>query len=199
MKPTVESERARWEWRTFVDSLGEAEMRIRFHPLTGVGSCVETHVVSPDGPWDVRIRDGALRLRRLEETAPDKLERWTPVAAWAFPLGEDGLAAACAAWGVKAPAAGTGCSAERLLDEVVARHARLAAVVVAQERFTFDVDGCAVELAHLTFGDTPLRTAAVAHEDLERVRAAIRTLGLSVFENVNYVRALRRFRALRAA
>lgn len=199
MHPLVKSDTERWEWRTFVDSLGEAEMRIRFHPLAGVGSCVETHVVSSDGPWDARIRDGALRLRQLERTAPDKLELWSPTLVWAFPLGEDGLAAACAAWGVKTPAAGGGCSAERLLDDVVARHARLAAVVVAQERFTFDVDGCSVELAHLTFGDTPVRTAAVTHEDVDRVRAAVRSLGLSVFENVNYVRALRRFRALRAA
>jgi hypothetical protein len=199
MSPPTSLDTPRWEWRTFVDSLGEAEARIRFHRLAGVGSCIETHVVSSDGPWDARIRDGALRLRRLERSAPDGLELWSPALAWAFPLGEDGFAAACAAWGVKAHAPQGGCSAERLLEDVVARHPRLAAVVVAQERFTFDVDGCPVELAHLTFDGSPVRTAAVVHEDPERARATLHALGLSNLENVNYVRALRRFRALRAA
>ena len=81
----------------------------------------------------------------------------------------------------------------------MAPHARLRAVAVAKERFGLTVDGCIVELANLTFDGAPIRTAAVEHEDPALVIATVRKLGLAAFENINYIKALKRFAAVPAA
>ncbi len=56
--------------------------------------------------------------------------------------------------------------------------------------------GCIVEIANLWFDGTPVRTIAVEQEDPAAVTAAVRKLGLERFENVNYVKALKRFKGI---
>ncbi len=184
----------RWEWRTFGESFGEAEARIRSHGEPKPRSSAETYVVSLDSPNNTKIRDGLMDIKKLENVNADGLEQWNPVLKAGFPLPAAALRQVFAAWAVKAPPpAREAYTLEELLGEVVAPNRRLRAVAVVKERFGFTVDGCIVEVANLTFDGQKVRTAAVEHEDPALVIATVRALGLDRLENVNYVKALKRF------
>jgi exopolyphosphatase / guanosine-5'-triphosphate,3'-diphosphate pyrophosphatase len=187
----------RWEYRVFGESFGEAEAKIHSHGEAKARSSAETYIVSFDSPNNTKIRDGLMDIKKLENVNGDTLEQWNPVLKSGFPLTREVLAQVCAAWGVTLPeTARETFTLEEFLGEVVAPHARLRAVAVAKERFGLMVDGCIVELANLTFDGTPIRTAAVEHEDPALVIATVRKLGLSDFENTNYIKALKRFAAV---
>jgi len=184
----------RWEYRTFGESFGEAEERIRSHGEAKARSSAETYIVSSESPNNTKIRDGLMDIKKLENVNGDTLEQWNPVLKSGFPLTMDVLAQVAAAWGVELPArAREACSLDEFLAEVVGAHPKLRAIAVAKERFGLTVDGCIVELANLTFDGTPIRTAAVEHEDPALVIATVRKLGLDRFENTNYIKALKRF------
>ncbi len=190
----------RWEWRTFGDGFGEAEARILSHGDAKPRSSAETYILSFDSPNNTKIRDGLMDIKRLEHVNADGLEQWNPVLKCGFPLTFVALEKVFAAWKVTPPALGRpSYTLEEFLSGIVAPHPHLSAVAVAKERFGLTVDGCIVEVANLTFDGKPIRTAAVEHEDPALVIATVRKLGLSAFENVNYVRALKRFRAVPVA
>ncbi len=187
----------RWEYRTFGESFGEAEERIRSHGEAKARSSAETYIVSSESPNNTKIRDGLMDIKKLENVNGDTLEQWNPVLKSGFPLTMDVLAQVAAAWGVELPArAREACSLDEFLAEVVGAHPKLRAIAVAKERFGLTVDGCIVELANLTFDGTPIRTAAVEHEDPALVIATVRKLGLDRFPNTNYIKALKRFAGL---
>lgn len=197
MAPTIIP---RWEWRTFGETFGEAEAKIRSHGEAKARSSAETYIVSFDTPNNTKIRDGLLDVKKLEHVNTDKLEQWNPVLKSGFPLSGDILSLIYAAWNVKAPSSPRKVlTLEQFLAEVVVPHPRLTVVAVAKERFGFTVDGCIVELANLTFDGKPIRTAAVENEDAALVIATVRKLGLGGFENINYVKAIKRFRAVSVA
>ena len=183
----------RWEWRTFGEGFGEAEERIRSHGEAKARTSAETYVLSADSANNTKVRDGLMDIKRLQEVNADLLEQWNPVLKAAFPLPAGTLAEVFAAWGVPVPELPkASLTLEELLAEVVAPHPRLRAVAVDKERYGFTVDGTIVEIADLRFDGRPIRTAAVEHEDPALVIATVRKLGLDRFENVNYIRALKR-------
>jgi hypothetical protein len=55
------------------------------------------------------------------------------------------------------------------------------------------INGCIVEMADLKFDGKPVRTVAVEMEDPGQVMATVKELQLVQFENVNYLKALKRF------
>jgi len=184
----------RWEYRTFGQSFGEAEAKIHSHGEAKARSSAETYIVSFDSPNNTKIRDGLMDIKKLENVNADTLEQWNPVLKSGFPLTGEVLAQVSGAWGVALPKlARAGYTLDEFLAEVVGAHPKLRAIAVGKERFGFTVDGCIVELANLTFDGTPIRTAAVEHEDPALVIATVRKLGLDRFENTNYIKALKRF------
>ena len=143
---------------------------------------------------NTKIRDGLMDIKKLENVNGDTLEQWNPVLKSGFPLTNEVLAQVAGAWGVALPKlARAGYTLDEFLAEVVGAHPKLRAIAVGKERFGFTVDGCIVELANLTFDGTPIRTAAVEHEDPALVIATVRKLGLDRFSNTNYIKALKRF------
>jgi exopolyphosphatase/guanosine-5'-triphosphate,3'-diphosphate pyrophosphatase len=69
----------------------------------------------------------------------------------------------------------------------------LTAVAVTKTRYGSAIDGCTVEIADLTFNGAPIRTVAVETADPGSVWRTVQSLGLSAYDNVNYVKALERF------
>lgn len=187
----------RWEWRTFGESFGEAEARIRASGEPKSRSRTETYIVSSEGPNNTKIRDGVMEIKRLMEVDGNGLERWNPVLKAAFPLGPADLARVVAAWGVGAPALiRPTYTLDAFLSDFVARHPLLKAVVVEKERHGYAVDGCIVEIADLKFDGVPIRTVAVENVDPALVLETVRRLGLGAFPNVNYIKALKRHAAI---
>lgn len=188
----------RWEWRAFATDFGDAEARIRSVP-GDVRDSRETYIVSARSSANTKIRDGVLDVKLLQRVDHAGLELWTPAMKAPFPLTASALREVFTAWGVRAPDIGDGSwPLPRFLDDLVAPRADLAALDVRKTRFLTHVDGCLVEVAELMVDGEPLKTIAVELEDPARVWHTVRALGLSAYENVNYVRALKGFLELHA-
>ncbi len=188
----------RWEWRTFGTSFGDAETRIRTHPPQ-VQQSRETYIVCDHSDANAKVRNLQLDVKMLQEVNRDGLERWLPTLKAPFPLDRRPIEALFAAWGLALPRlARETYSLDEFLSELVAPHAALRAVHVGKQRHGFTIDECIAEIAELTFDGAPLRTVAVEMPDPVRVMKTVVALGLARYENVNYVKALKRFLASRA-
>jgi hypothetical protein len=83
-------------------------------------------------------------------------------------------------------------SLEQYLDEVIHPHPKLTPVCVDKLRFGFTVNGCITEIAHLLINGAAIQTVAVEQEDVNAILKALDQLGLTEFENVNYLWAIKR-------
>jgi hypothetical protein len=185
---------ARWEWRTFGAAFGEAEARINTFPKDKVRTSSEVYILSRMSMDNTKIRDMLMDIKTLRQVNEDKLEQWYPVMKAGFPLTGEILNEVFRAWKVVPPVYRRDTySYDQFLDELVKPHPDLMAVGVEKERHGFSVNGCIVEMADLKFDGRPVRTVAVEMEDPARVMATVRELCLERFENVNYLKALKRF------
>lgn len=185
---------ARWEWRTFGETFGKAEERIRAFPCDKVRKSSEVYILSRKSMDNTKIRDMLMDIKTLQQINADRLEQWYPVMKAAFPLEHNVLVDVFAAWKVAVPKLERDrYPYEEFLQELVGRHPDLRAVAVEKERHGFSVNGCIVEIADLKFDGTPIRTVAVEMEDPVNVLNTVGELELHGFENVNYLKALKRF------
>ena len=185
---------ARWEWRTFGETFGEAEARINAHPKDKVRSSSEVYILSSRSMDNTKIRDMLMDIKTLQQVNGDRLEQWFPVMKAGFPLTLPVLHDVFRSWQAPLPAFGREAYGyEEFLREIVTPHPDLRPVAVDKERHGFTINGCIVEIADLKFDGRPIRTVAVEMEDPATVIRTVRELGLEGFENVNYLKALKRF------
>ncbi|HOW45947.1 MAG TPA: hypothetical protein PK919_12370 [Candidatus Aminicenantes bacterium] len=185
---------ARWEWRTFGDAFGAAEKNILAFPPDKVRSSSEVYILSRNSMDNTKIRDMLMDIKTLRQVNADKLEQWFPVMKAGFPLAQAVLADVFKAWKAAPPLlAREAYGYDEFLGELVAPHADLRMVRVEKERHGFMINGCIVEIADLKFDGAPIRTVAVEMADPAAVMRTVRQLGLEGFENVNYLKALKRF------
>lgn len=190
--------KARWEWRTFGPSFGEAEQRITAYPPDKVRKSSEIYILSRQSLDNTKIRDMLMDIKTLQQINPDKLEQWFPIMKAAFPLTSTVLNEVFQSWKTSPPVfRRASYDFDAFLGEIVKPHPDLQAVAVEKERHGFTINDCIVEIADLTFDGTPTRTAAVEMEDPARVMATVRELCLDRFENVNYLKALKRFAGMK--
>lgn len=182
----------RWEWRTFDNGISGAEVRIRALASDRRAS-EETYIVSDRGDCDTKIRDCLIDIKALQRVNGHGLELWVPVLKAGFPLTALGSRAVCNAWQLEPlTRVGHTWTLQALLDLIVSEPS-LTVVHVSKQRYGCVVDDCLVEIADLTFDETPMRTIAVEMSDPHQVWHTVEALGLSAYENVNYVKALKRF------
>jgi hypothetical protein len=184
----------RWEWRTFgKEVFGESENLIRARAEAQVRKSGEVYILSKRSMNNTKVRDDLMDIKTLKAVNEDKLEQWNPILKAAFPLGPDVLAKLFAAFGVLLPVLERpDYTLAQCLDELVRPQADLRVVHVAKERHGFLLDGCIVEIAEVTFDGVPFRTVAVEQEDPRRVIETVRSLRLDGYENINYLRAMKR-------
>jgi exopolyphosphatase/guanosine-5'-triphosphate,3'-diphosphate pyrophosphatase len=184
----------RWEWRTFGEAFGEAEARINAHPKDRVRTSSEVYILSRASRDNTKIRDMLMDIKTLQQVNDDRLEQWFPVMKAGFPLAVPVLQDVFRAWNAPAPSfARDAYGYDEFLKEIVGPHPDLRMVAVDKERHGFMINGCIVEIADLKFDGRPIRTVAVEMEDPGAVIRTVRELGLDGFENVNYLKALKRF------
>ncbi|MBO9553586.1 hypothetical protein [Cellulomonas sp.] len=183
----------RWEWRSFGDAFDEAESAFAALPPGMVVHSEELYVLAAGGTDLVKLRDGLMDVKQLQQVSDEGLEQWRPVLKAPFPLTAADVAALAAALGVDAPAdaAAAGTTLGTFLDAVVRPHPELRAVRVHKHRVRYVVDGCMAELTDVHADDVPVRTVAVESEDPAAVLALVERLGLSSHANVNYGRGLK--------
>jgi exopolyphosphatase / guanosine-5'-triphosphate,3'-diphosphate pyrophosphatase len=178
----------RWEWRAFGDVLAGGFEDVE--PVSTQESD-EVYLLSAAGGDIVKVRDGLLDVKRLEQVDEAGLEQWRPVLKTPFPVSAADVARALRGLGLVHLALDADTYAlDRLLDDVVHPHPELRAVEVHKRRERYVVGGCSAESTDVqtSFGST--HTVAVESEHPQLVVAALRELGLEGRPNVNYARGL---------
>jgi exopolyphosphatase / guanosine-5'-triphosphate,3'-diphosphate pyrophosphatase len=184
----------RWEWRTFGKTpFGASEDLIRAKSPAQVRKSGEVYILSSQSMNNTKVRDDLMDIKTLKAVNGDRLEQWNPILKAAFPLRPDVLPGIFTALGVPLPALPRDTyTLQQCLDDLIRPRPELRVVSVAKERHGFTVAGCIVEIAEVTFDGIPFRTVAVEQEDPARVIATVRELQLERFENINYLRAMKR-------
>ena len=76
----------RWEWRTFGEQFGGAEERLGSLEPERVAESDETYLLSAEGVDAVKVRDGLMDVKHLEQVDDDGLELWKPVMKSPLPI-----------------------------------------------------------------------------------------------------------------
>jgi exopolyphosphatase/guanosine-5'-triphosphate,3'-diphosphate pyrophosphatase len=183
---------ARWEWRTFGESVPDVESRLR-SVLAPPRTSSELYLVVPHADLNLKVRDGVLELKELVDVSAEGLERWMPTIKAPFPLGAAVVARLSARLRISTLPEGT-------LDEArwLARLRPLPSldlVAVRKLRRIGTYAGCTVEVADVWFDADATTSWAVEHADRECVLAVLRECGASPNRNISYPRALQAFLA----
>ena len=181
----------RWEWRAAGEPAVAAAQRLgdlveREHESD------ELYLLSSDGEDSVKVRDGLMDVKHLEEVSDDGLERWRPVLKAAFPLSAADVGTMLGALRVTGLAPEPFGTVDELRDRLVRSREDLHAVEVHKRRRRFTLGGCTAEVSDLRADGREVCTLAVESEDPERVLAVVREQGLDAAPNVSVVRALKR-------
>jgi exopolyphosphatase/guanosine-5'-triphosphate,3'-diphosphate pyrophosphatase len=169
----------RWEWRTFDtsrhgdrdDDLDAAWEQLDAAPSDKpTADSDEIYLVSSHSDASVKLRDGVMDVKTLQDRSADDLELWKPVLKAPFTLDADAL-------GVVLGALGVG-------NEV-------RAVPVHKHREHFNIDGCMVERTEMRTATEAVRTIAIESPDAALVTATIAALGLTGRRNTCVARGLK--------
>jgi exopolyphosphatase / guanosine-5'-triphosphate,3'-diphosphate pyrophosphatase len=180
----------RWEWRVFGPGLGAAEGALAGLGPGPVQESEELYLLSPAGA-NVKVRDGLMDVKLLQEVDGDGLERWEPVLKEGFPLPVAEVARVFQALEVAAPALGRDAySLEQLLAELVEPSDAVRVVRAHKRRVRYRLGACLAETAQVEADGRTQPTVAVESEDPAAVLAAVRRLGLDGQVNTSYPRAL---------
>jgi exopolyphosphatase/guanosine-5'-triphosphate,3'-diphosphate pyrophosphatase len=182
--PTV----GRWEWRAFGADIAETERRLATLPAEAVHESDELYVLSPGSDASVKLRDGVIDVKELQDVRADGLQQWLPVLKAPFPLDADAAGRVLAALGVGATLGGGVDSIEELLEA----RPELRVVGVHKLRRHYAVGGCMAELTELTVAGRTTRTVAVEANDPELVSSTGRALGLGGHGNTSVARGIKR-------
>jgi exopolyphosphatase/guanosine-5'-triphosphate,3'-diphosphate pyrophosphatase len=182
----------RWEWRTFGDDFGEADVRLAALEAERVQDSDEVYLVSKASDASVKVRDGLMDVKRLQGVDDDGLEQWKPVLKAEYPLAADGVREVFDALGVAPPALERSEYAlDQLVAELIEPSPELRAVEVHKHRQHYTVGGAMAELSEIRAAEGAKRTIAIESEDPALVVAAVQELGLPLRPNVCLARGLK--------
>ena len=182
----------RWEWRTFGDEFGVAEENIKAHECTREIESSEVYILSKKSGENIKIRDTLMDIKVLRNAKND-LEQWFPIMKATFPIGAEEAAEVFKAAGIEVGlnAADT-WEYDAFISKMVDTNSDLKAVGVFKKRYGYMIEGATVEIADLTIDGKEIRTTAVEDADPELVTRLVAKLGLNGYENISYIKAMRR-------
>lgn len=185
----------RFEFRTWAKNFGLVEQKMRaLSACEQIRESSEIYIVSAaNNENNTKIRDRLMDIKVFVQEK-DGLEQWNPRMKGEFPMAADVLTSEVfPAFGVDMPELKRGeYSLPQYLDEVIRPHPQLAPVRVFKRRFAFTVNDCITEIAEIEINGAGLQTVAVESVDIPAILEAKKMLGLDEYENVNYLRAIKR-------
>jgi len=183
----------RWEWRTFGHDFGAAESVFAALESEGAQESDEVYLLSPACDANVKVRDGLMDIKLLEQIDPAGLEQWRPVMKGGFPLAAEDVKKVCATLGVTAPSTALAAYSLQELESELSAPARGVRVVpVHKRRVRSTLRGCMAEITDVVVEGKKTRTVALEAEDADRLVDAVRAIGLAGFPNTSYPRGLKR-------
>ena len=139
----------RWEWRSFGSHFGDAEARLKTSNAVKLEHSDEIYLLSLVSHANVKIRDGLMDIKLLEQTDVHGFEQWRPVLKEAFPLSPGTVEAVFAVLGIAPPQVSARITLDQLLADV--KHdSRLRALNVHKVRARYHLEGCLAELTEVT-------------------------------------------------
>ena len=188
-----------YEFRAFAQNFGMVETKLRqLAKCEQIRESSEIYIISAaNSENNTKIRDRKMDIKVFIEKK-EGLEQWNPRMKGAFPLEAEVLRREIfPAFGVAEPAfQRERYTLQEYLDEIIFPHPQLTAVSVFKLRFAFTVNGCITEIANLLINGAAIQTVAVEHTDVPAILKAKTMLDLQEYENVNYLRAIKRIIAL---
>jgi exopolyphosphatase/guanosine-5'-triphosphate,3'-diphosphate pyrophosphatase len=188
---TVDEVTPRWEWRTFGNLSDRANRRFAGMRPERVQESDEIYLISPVLDRSMKVRDGKLDIKTLEDVNEGGLEQWRPVIKASLPLSREDIRRVSAVLGTMVPEWHRGgLSLEDLLEELSRESLHLVPVAVHKKRLHFTLGGCRAEVTDVHTQSNQTRTLALESEDPDSVLASVRELGLSHLPNTSYPRWL---------
>jgi len=182
----------RWEWRTFGKEFGVAEENIKAHECTREIESSEVYILSKKSGENIKIRDTLMDIKVLRNAEND-LEQWFPIMKATFPIGAEEAAEVFKAAGVEVELNDADTwEYDAFISKMVDTNSDLKAVGVFKKRYGYMIEGATVEIADLTIDGKETRTTAVEDADPELVTRLVAKLGLNGYENISYIKAMRR-------
>jgi exopolyphosphatase/guanosine-5'-triphosphate,3'-diphosphate pyrophosphatase len=180
----------RWEWRTFGDSFGAAEVELTQWVVSGASQSDEQYLVTADGD-NVKIRDDLLDIKVLREVAHRGLERWEPTLKASFPLDRPTVGTLYAALRCPLPPLSRDAYSEaELLSDLIDATETIRIVHVHKRRARYTLGDCMCELTELEVDGKPNRTLAIESVEPALVTAQVAAFGLEHRVNTSVPRAL---------
>jgi exopolyphosphatase / guanosine-5'-triphosphate,3'-diphosphate pyrophosphatase len=174
----------RWEWRTF----GSDDDVFGDRSPDRVQESDELYILSVARGDTVKVRDGLMDVKHLEQVNDDGLEQWAPVMKAEFPLSAEQVHSILEGMRVPVPQLDRD---DYELDDLVEGRPDLLAVPVHKHRSRYTIGDCMAELTAVTTEHGSTQTVAVESEDSERVSAVVRELGLAGRPNTSYPQGLK--------
>ena len=191
----------RYEFRAFAQSFGIVETKMRqLSKCEMIRESSEIYIVSAtNNENNTKIRDRKMDIKEFVETKQG-LERWNPRMKSEFSMKAETIQKEVfPAFQVdNIEFEREEYSLKQYLDEIILPHPHLSAVHVFKRRFAFTVNGCITEIAHLLINGAAIQTVAVELEDIDAILKAKEMLGLTDYENVNYLLAIKRIIGMEA-
>jgi exopolyphosphatase/guanosine-5'-triphosphate,3'-diphosphate pyrophosphatase len=182
----------RWEWRTFGERFGSANTRLAAMEASNVRGSDEVYFLSANSDASVKLRDGVMDMKQLQQVDAEGLELWLPVMKTAFPLSAGDVASVLSALGVTvAPPARDHYTLEEFEREFVGPSEDLRTVRVHKQRAHYLVDGCMVELTDVRVDAAASRSLVLESPDPALVAATALAFGLRGQPNVSVAKGLK--------
>jgi len=191
----MEGIKPRFEFRTWAKNFGKVEEK-----LYALSSCEkireskEIYIISAgNNENNTKIRDKLMDIKVLVQEKKG-LEQWDPLMKGEFPMGATMLREEVfPAFGVEMPELSHNeYSLDMFLRDVIQPHPQIIPVQVFKRRFAFTVEDCITELGEIQFNGAAQQTVAVESVDIEAILKAKDMLGLNDYENLNYLRSIKR-------
>lgn len=199
MNETPEVIVPRYEFRAFAQSFGKVVEAIRKRANPDfIRESTDTYLVSKgNNAHNIKLRTGQIDMKDLIRVK-DGLEQWYPALKENFPIAAGViLGSIFPALGVSMPSLEREqYSAEQLLQEVIWPHPEVQQAEVFKQRFHFMIEGCMVELNNLLINGAAISSVAVEAVESEAVLRVRDMVGLGPYENVNYLKAIKRILGL---
>jgi hypothetical protein len=191
----------RFEFRTFAQNFGMVESKMRqLSPLDKIRESSEIYIMSAgNSENNTKIRDALMDIK-VFVTSREGLEQWNPRMKGSFPMAAAEIKEKVfPAFGVEVPEFKRDeYTLQQFLDEIIRPHKDLVPVRVFKRRFGFMVNECITEYAELLINGAAIKSVAVESTDVPAILKAKQLLGLEEYENVNYLRAIKRIIGMEA-
>lgn len=189
----------RYEFRAFAQTFGKVidEIRGRASPEL-IRESTDLYLVAKGNDMhNVKLRSEQLDIKKLINVQ-DGLEQWYPALKLSFPveavrISEEIFAALKATIPNLSRISYT---MEQFLEEIIWPHPEVHQASVFKQRFHFLIEGCMVEINELLVNGAAIRSVAVEAADAEAVLQVRDLVGLRPYENVNYLKAIKRILGL---